>query len=124
MDISITIHLVAAIWVLVAGLIQLTRPKGTGFHKALGWTWLVSMLVVSISSFWIKETFGWVYGYGPIHLLSLWVIFCVFMSIKSAKVGKIKTHKRFNVGAYFGAIGAGIGALLVPGRLLHNVLFG
>lgn len=124
MEINVTIHLVAAIWVLVAGLIQLARPKGTSTHKVLGWSWLVSMLVVSISSFWIKETFDWFYGYGPIHLFSLWVIFCVFMSIRSAKIGKIKTHKDYNIGAYFGAIGAGIGALLLPGRFLHNMFFG
>jgi uncharacterized membrane protein len=98
--------------------------KGTSVHKRVGRVWMVSMLVVAISSFWISKGFDWFYGYGPIHLLSLWVIFCVCISTYSAKTGNINAHKRYAVGAYIGSIGASFGALLVPDRLLYNVFFG
>jgi len=93
------------------------------FHKAFGWIWLGAILMVSLSSFWIRGNFNWPFGYGPIHLLSLWVIVCVYKSITSIRNGNIKRHKGFLIGAYFGSIGAGIAAILLPGRFLHGVLF-
>lgn len=124
MEISVTIHLIAAIIVLIIGLIQLTAKKGTSSHKLLGKVWLTCMLIVCISSFWIKDLIDWFYGYGPFHILSVWVIFCVFMSYRSIKLGDIKTHKSFSVGAYLGSVGAGGGAILAPGRVLYVALFG
>ena len=117
----ITIHLTFACLVIVIGLIQLLMKKGTATHKRVGRLWMVSMLIVAISSFGISKGFDWFYGYGPIHSLSLWVIFCVGISTYSARIGRINRHKRYAVGAYIGSIGAGFGALLVPDRLLSDL---
>ncbi|GAB3488382.1 DUF2306 domain-containing protein [Marinomonas epiphytica] len=120
---SVLLHTLAACWVIVVGALQLLGKKGTHTHKRLGWSWLVAMLIVAISSFFMPNTMQWFLGYGPLHILSLWIIFCVFMSAHCAKCGKIGSHKRFNIGAYFGAVGAGVAALLMPGRELHSLLF-
>lgn len=120
----IYIHLVAAFWVLLAGGAQLALKKGTGTHKLIGWTWMLAMMVVSISSFWISGFVDWFFGYGPIHLLSIWVLICVTVSLTSARRGNVRLHKFYAVGAYFGTLGAALGALLVPDRLLHDWLFG
>ncbi|MCP8688103.1 DUF2306 domain-containing protein [Marinobacterium sedimentorum] len=121
---TLTIHIAAALWVLLAGLVQLLLPKGTGRHRALGWSWMLAMLVVSLSSFGMPGFADWLYGYGPIHLLSVWVLICVAVSVASARFGYIRRHRAFAVGAYLGTVGAALGALLVPGRLLHGMLFG
>lgn len=120
----ITIHIVAAIWVLVAGTLQIALAKGTSLHKAMGWSWMIAMLVVAASSFWITGFIDWAFGYGPLHLLSLWVIFCVGISVYSARTGNIRLHKAYAVGAFIGAVGAGLGAVLGPGRVLNKVIFG
>ncbi|RLU00236.1 MAG: hypothetical protein D9N14_07020 [Ketobacter sp.] len=62
-------------------------------------------------------------GYSPIHLLSVWVIFCVVKSVQGARSGNLRRHKAFAVGAYLGAVGAALGAL-APGRMLNQMLFG
>ncbi len=117
------IHLFAACWVLMAGGLQIALRKGTPLHKLLGWSWMLSMLVVAISSFWITGFMDWLWGFSPIHLLSLWVMFCVVMSVQGARSGNLLRHKFFAVGAYFGTIGAALGAL-APGRMLNQMLFG
>ncbi|MFZ5605254.1 MAG: DUF2306 domain-containing protein [Pseudomonadota bacterium] len=119
----ISIHLLAAFWVLTAGTLQLVMQKGTLAHRAVGWSWMLAMLVVAVSSFWIKGIVDWLWGYGPIHLLSIWVIICVVLSVQGARTGNIKRHKGFAVGAFCGAVGAGLFAL-APGRLLNQYLFG
>ncbi len=98
-------------------------PKGTRCHKAIGWSWMLAMVVTSISSFGITGFIDWFYGYGPIHLLSIWVLVCVFISVYSAKKGNISFHRSFAVGAYIGTIIAGVGAALMPGRIVHTFIF-
>lgn len=120
---AITIHIVSAIGALLSGLVQLSLPKGTKFHKLLGWFWMCAMVTAAFSSFWITGLMGIFWGYSPIHLLSMWTLFCVGASIYFVRVGNISRHRNFAVGAFFGVVGAGIGALL-PGRLISQWLFG
>ena len=121
---STYIHLSAAIWLILSGAVQLLMKKGTKPHKVVGWSWMVAMVVVAISSFGIPGILDWFYGYGPIHLLSIWVLICVVVSLVAVQKGNIRIHKAYTVGAYLGAIGAGIAAMLVPDRLIYNFLFG
>ncbi|KEA61760.1 putative membrane protein [Marinobacterium lacunae] len=117
------IHITAALWAILAGVSQLLGEKGSTFHRALGWTWMLAMTVTAISSFWLTGLMNLFWGYSPIHLLSLWVLVCVVVSVMSARAGNIKRHKAFAVGAFWGVIGAAIGTLM-PGRLIHQWLFG
>jgi len=120
---SVYIHLIAAIWLLLSGIAQIFLSKGTKLHKVTGWTWMIAMLVVAISSFWISGFVDWIYGYGPLHLLSIWVIVCVIVALVSVKRGNIRLHKAYTLGAFLGSIGAAIAALLIPNRLLYDFFF-
>ena len=120
---ALTIHLTAALWALLAGISQLSAPKGTKLHRMVGWSWMLAMVIVAISSFWLTGFMELFWGYSPIHLLSIWILVCVAVSLYSARTSNIKRHRRFAVGAYYGVVGAGIGAL-APDRLIHQWLFG
>ena len=120
---ALTIHLTAALWALLAGISQLSTPKGTRFHKMVGWSWMAAMVIVAVSSFWLTGFMDLFWGYSPIHLLSVWILVCVAVSLHSAKTNNIKRHKAFAIGAFYGVVGAGIGAL-APGRVIHQWLFG
>lgn len=113
----------AALWVIVTGAIQLIRLKGTSSHKALGWSWMMAMLIVAGSSFVLHGFPPTLSGFSLVHFLSLWVVYCVYASIRSVKEKHILRHKTFAIGAYAGAIIAGVAAISGQSRLLHQVLF-
>ncbi|MDD1779876.1 DUF2306 domain-containing protein [Enterovibrio sp. ZSDZ35] len=120
---TVEIHLIAAIWLLIAGTMQLIMRKGTQLHKVLGRSWMLAMVIVAFSSFGLPGFVDWFMGYGPIHLLSLWVLFCVYQSVRAIKRGNINKHRAYATGAFYGAVGAAIAAVLVPNRLLNSLIF-
>ena len=115
------IHLAAVVPAVVIGVVQLASKKGTRSHKALGWIWVLSMVVVAVSSFWIMELRKGA-GFSVIHLLSAWVLISLFCAIWFIRRGNVRAHKGFMVGVMLGVAGAGIGALM-PGRFLAQLLF-
>lgn len=116
------IHLVSASYVLLVGLIQLFRRKGTTSHRFIGFSWMAAMVVTALSSFWIESFAPFIFGFGFIHLLSLWVLVCVVASLRGARSHNVQRHRNFAIGAYVGTVGAGLAALAVPGRVLHQLL--
>jgi uncharacterized membrane protein len=73
---AIPLHAFAAMAAFVLGIVQFAAPKGTLPHRTLGWIWVVLMLSVAISSFWIHQI-RLVGLWSPIHLLSISVLFTV-----------------------------------------------
>ena len=119
----IPLHAIAAMMAIILGGIQLSMKKGGVVHKGLGWIWVSLMLIVSFSSFFIHELKLWG-AYSPIHLLSLWTIFSVGLAIYFVRAGNIKRHKQVMVSLYvFALILTGFFTLL-PGRVMHQLVFG
>lgn len=58
------IHTVAAVGALVAGAAVLLTRKGTRRHRQLGWTYVVSMLLLNATALMIYRLFG---RFGPFH---------------------------------------------------------
>jgi uncharacterized membrane protein len=122
---AILLHVVCALAALAIGAIQLFSQKGTSQHKVLGYIWVGLMFIISISAFWIKELMprSPVFGFSPIHLLSIWVIYQLFRGIYFARKSDIIRHARCMKYTYLGGlIVAGLLTLL-PGRVLFKVLF-
>ena len=115
------IHLSAVAPAVVLGVVQLYLPKGTRLHKAMGWIWVLSMVVVAVSSLWIMEIRKGA-GWSVIHLLSAWTLISLGLAIWYVRRGNIRAHKGFMVGTLLGLAGAGLGAL-APGRFLAKFLF-
>ena len=112
---AIWIHLVLAVIALGLGAANLVREKGTPVHRLLGWTWVISMAVVAISTYWIRGLGGG--SFSAIHLLSVWTIVSMTIALVSIRRGQVRTHARFMTGAVIAAIFA-----LAPGRLLSHLL--
>ena len=115
------IHLAAVVPAVAIGVAQLFLPKGTRLHKRMGWTWVLAMVVVATSSFWIMELRKGA-GWSVIHLLSAWTLICLSLAIWTIRRGNERAHKYFMVGTLLGLAGAGLGAL-APGRFLSILLF-
>jgi uncharacterized membrane protein len=108
-------HAFAASVALPLGGWQLFRStKGSPVHRLVGRTWVVLMLYVSFTSFWIKELepgrFSW------IHILSLVTILSVSWGLVAAIRGDIQAHKEYMIGSWLGLVGAFVGAVVVPVR--------
>ena len=119
----IPLHAIAAMIAIILGGIQLYMKKGGTIHKFLGRAWVGLMLIVSVSSFFIHEIKLWG-AYSPIHLLSIWTIFSLGLAIYFVRVGNIKRHKQVMLALYgFALILTGFFTLM-PGRVMHQIVFG
>jgi uncharacterized membrane protein len=120
---AIPVHAFAAMTAFVLGVVQLAAPKGTLPHRTLGWIWVCLMLGVAISSFWIHEI-RLVGPWSPIHLLSIFVLITVPLAVWKAHRHQVVDHRRIMISIFTGALViAGLFTLL-PGRIMHAVVFG
>ncbi len=116
-------HTFAAFFALIAGFVQFVGVKGTTMHRVLGWGWVISMLVVAASSFWIHgmKQFG---NFSWIHILSIVVLINVPLAVLAARKHNIQAHKYTMAGVFFGGVIIAGTFTLVPGRVMYEVVFG
>ena len=120
---QIPLHAFAAMAAFVLGLIQFVAPKGTLPHRTIGWIWVALMAVVAISSFWIHQI-RLVGPFSPIHLLSIFTLVMLPLGVWRAHRHQVVDHRRIMVLTFTGALViAGLFTLL-PGRIMHAVVFG
>jgi uncharacterized membrane protein len=111
----IQIHAFAAFGAFALGAVQLAAPKGTIPHRTFGWIWAGLMLAVVLSSFFIHTIRLWG-PFSPIALLPL--------AVWRARQHDVRKHQRAMLGLFLGAlVVAGVFTLL-PGRIMHEVVFG
>ena len=119
----IQLHAFAALAAFGLGVVQLSAPKGTIPHRVFGWIWAALMLAVVLSSFFIHTIRLWG-PWSPIHLLSLLTLVMVPLAVLRARRHQVDKHRRAMTGLFVGAlVVAGIFTLL-PGRIMHEVVFG
>ena len=85
-------HALAAITAFVIGLVQLTAPKGTIPHRLIGWSGVMLMLTVAVSSLFIHKIRMWG-PWSPIHLLSIPVLVTLPLAVMHARRHDIAQHR-------------------------------
>ena len=120
---AIQIHAFTAMAAFALGAAQLAAPKGTLPHRTIGWIWVALMACVAISSFWIHQL-RLVGPFSPIHLLSIFTLVMLPLAVWRAHTHRIAAHRKAMTGVFAGAlVVAGLFTLL-PGRIMHSVVFG
>ena len=120
---AIQLHAFAAMAAFALGLVQLTSVKGTTQHRGRGFVWAGLMLIVAVSSFWVHEIRLWG-PWSPIHLLSILTLVTLPLAIYYGHTRQVRRHRSAMLSLFFGALViAGI-FTLVPGRIMHKVVFG
>ncbi len=116
------IHIAAVTLAFAVGTWMLLRPKGTPSHRMLGRTFVALMLAAAISSFWIRGnadgSLSW------LHLLAVYVTIAAPAGLLLARAGRTRGHVMTMVGLYIGALWIAGAFTLLPGRLLHQAVFG
>ena len=113
-------HVIAALYVLVLGPINIFRRRRDRAHRIIGYTWVCAMYFVCVSSFWIVTDgqFSWLHG------LSAFTIVTVTLGLVSAIRRNIVAHRANMVGSYIGIAIAFIFASTAPGRAIPELLAG
>ena len=120
---EVQVHAFAAMTAFVLGVVQLGAPKGTLPHRTLGWVWVVLLLVISASSFLIHGIRMWG-PWSPIHILSVLTPIMLIVGVLAARGHHVRTHRITMISIFAGALVLAGLFTLVPGRIMHSVVFG
>ena len=120
---AIPLHAFAAMAAFVLGLLQFASPKGTLPHRTVGWIWVALMLVVAISALWIHQI-RLLGPFSPIHFLSIFTLVMLPLAVWRAHTHRVADHRRIMIMTFVGALVIAGLFTLVPGRIMHRVIFG
>ena len=111
-------HVIAALFVLAIGPLQILRQRRDRIHRSMGYLWVAAMYHVCVSSFWIvtEGHFTWLHG------LSAFTLVTVTLGLVSAIRGHIRSHLANMVGSYAGIAVAFVFAVAVPNRAIPRLL--
>jgi uncharacterized membrane protein len=120
---AIQFHAFAAMAAFALGIVQLSAPKGTLPHRTVGWVWVLLMLAVAASAFWIHQIRLWG-PWSPIHLLAIFTLIMLPLGVLHARRHSVALHRWTMIGIFCGALVIAGLFTFVPGRIMHAVLFG
>lgn len=81
------------------------------------------MALVAVSSFWIHQI-RLVGPWSPIHLLSIFTLTMLPLAVWKAHRHDVTAHRRVMIFLFTGALVIAGLFTVVPGRIMHTVLFG
>jgi uncharacterized membrane protein len=116
------VHAFLALFALCLGAVQLSLPKGTLPHRAMGYVWVVCMATIALSSFGIQELHPGSFTF--IHVISIATLIVLPFAVLHARRGRIRRHAiAMSCLFVFALVVAGAFTLL-PGRIMNHVVFG
>jgi uncharacterized membrane protein len=119
---SVQVHVAAAMAGLAIGVVIFLLPKGTGFHRLLGWSWVSSMIVVAATSVAMIADFR--SGVNALHVFTAVTVVSLWAGLTGIRRGDVRRHAASMIGLYVGGLLiAGVFAF-IPGRTMWNVVFG
>lgn len=100
--------------------------KGAPRHRAVGFVYLTLMTITAIAALFIHSipAIDVFYGFGPIHIFSLITLFGVVGALYGARTHNVRLHRRAMLGVYVGGLLIAGTLAFLPGRLMHEVVFG
>ncbi len=120
---AIVLHATAAMAAFALGIVQFAAPKGTIPHRTVGWIWVGLILAVTLSSFLIHQIRLWG-PWSPIHLLSIFTLVTLPLAVWAAHRHDVARHRRAMISIFLGALLIAGAFTLLPGRIMHAVVFG
>jgi len=122
-SLSIQLHTAGALLAVGLTIAILAMRKGSKTHKTLGRIWVVTMALVALSSFRIHG-FNLLWGFSPIHILSVFVLYRLAIGIIAIRKGDVEKHKHAMVGVAIGGLGIAGAFTFYPGRIMYQIFFG
>jgi uncharacterized membrane protein len=122
----IKIHVATVLPAFLIGTWQIFfSRKGAPAHRVLGFVYLALITVTAIDAMFVHALMPRApLGLSPIHLLVPLTLYGVFGALRGAWTHNVAMHRRAMITVYVSAILLAGGLTLLPGRLMHTVLFG
>jgi len=100
--------------------------KGAPYHRAMGYIYLALMTITSIAALFVHSIMpnSPVFGMSPIHLLVPLTLFGVVAALHGAWMHNVLEHRSAMLGVYVGGLLIAGSLTLLPGRIMHAVVFG
>ncbi|HLY55691.1 MAG TPA: DUF2306 domain-containing protein [Stellaceae bacterium] len=124
---AVQLHVATVLPAFVLGTWQfLVSRKGSRPHRAVGYVYLTLMTVTSIAALFIHEIMPQspIFGLSPIHLFIPLTLFGVVGALRGAWTHNIRLHRNAMIGTYVGGLLIAGSLTLLPGRIMHAVVFG
>jgi len=119
---SVQLHVEGAMAGLVIGVVIFLLPKGTGFHRMLGWSWVASMIVVAATSIAMIADFNT--GINVLHVFTALTVVALWGGLTGIRRGDVRRHAGSMVGLYIGGLIIAGAFAFIPGRLMWQIVFG
>jgi uncharacterized membrane protein len=119
---SVQLHVAAALVAMFVGVVIFLLPKGTGFHRLLGWTWVGSMIVVAATS--IAMIFDLKTGVNALHVFTAVTVVSLWAGLTGIRRGNVRQHAGSMIGLYVGGLIIAGAFAFIPGRTMWQVVFG
>ena len=120
---AIQVHAFTAMAAFVLGAVQFAAPKGTLPHRTLGGIWVLMMVVVATTSFWIHDLRMWG-PWSPIHLLAIYTLAVLPFAVLHARRHHVGRHRNAMIALFTGALVIAGLFTFMPGRIMHAVVLG
>jgi len=124
--IAVRVHVYTVLPAFVLGtwMLFLSR-KGSALHRTVGRVYAVLMLLTCGAAIFIHvlNPNGWL-GLSFVHLFILSTLFGVISGLRAAGRGDVGGHRRAMIVTYVSGLIVAGGFTLMPGRLMHALVFG
>jgi uncharacterized membrane protein len=122
MPVSVQLHVLCVTIAFFAGLIIFVLPKGTGFHRVLGWSFVVAMIGAAATSVMMIADFRT--GVNFLHIFTVVTAVSLTLGLGAIRRGDVRGHAYNMIGLYIGALLVAGAFSFIPGRLMWRMLFG
>lgn len=120
---AVQIHVAAVCAAIVGVVVVVATRKGTWMHKTFGRVFAVGMTGAAVSSFWITDLNDG--SLSVVHLIAAATLAGLVLAIHAIRQGNIARHRTVMTWTAVGGLGvSGVLAVMSPGRLMWQVLFG
>lgn len=120
--ISVQVHVLSVTVAFFAGLIIFMLPKGTGLHRLLGWTFVISMIGAAATSIMMIADLKT--GINFLHIFTVITAVSLTFGLRAIWRGDVRSHAHNMIGLYIGALLVAGAFAFIPGRLMWRMLFG
>jgi uncharacterized membrane protein len=113
-------HAFTAMAAFALDVVQLSGPKGAVAHRNFGWAWVVLMLVIYISAFWLRLRGSW----SPFQLLAIFTLIMLPIGVLHARRHRVVHHRYFMMSIFRDALLIAGLFTFFPGRMMRAVTVG